>query len=493
MNVNKKHFKVANQATMTADNTIVILGPAEDGPSRMPIVINSDLDPIDVFGRSPLADAYTAVRSTGAKQIVAYRINGSHANATIRHVHSTGGLDIIRLISTSANNQYNKILVKVYPDYIYIDEREIGGSTRSYFFETYPTAHDVAYAINRDAFYGLISFTAETLEDDFLMSEVVTGETIVYFSGGESEEEFLLERSEDNDPSYLVRNMKARLIEDLFGPDPDDQANYSPNSSLGLLPFSVILVAGVYHDDDPEITKMLNSFSMSKTRLMDSGCLGVIGTKPVFNTENIADKVNALISLSTAEDMPYVQVVVGDAYYNSRMNRVSTAYGYAGVQSFHPYYTIMTNKEITGFGRLNYQISKEDIDLLSSNGYTCIVPSIRRGFVPYLASTHMKDKKSPMSKPHCIRISQYVSRRLSEEYDYLIGSVSDFTTRKEIVATAEEILQKMVESDIIRSFTVRCEFSPGNREATIDVSLTPYSEITVVNTSTTVAFPREVL
>lgn len=495
MNVNKKHFQIANQASMTADNTIVIIGPAEDGPSGIPMVIDPNLNPVDVLGYSPLADAYTAVRDTGAKQIVLYRINGSYASATVRHISEENNFDIMKLTSVSANDKYNNIIVTVYPDYIYIDEREIGGSTRSYFFEEYPTVYDLTYAINRDAHYGLISFTAEALEAEFPLRQTVTGETIVYFTGGETEEQFLAQRTEDNDYSYLAELMKDRLKEVLFGYDEDDQLERMPNSTLGILQFAVALVAGVYHDEDPEITRMLGAFCMNKTKHSEAGCIGVIGTKPLFNTE-VEERVVELVSIAQAsedtEEMNYVQVVVGDAYYSPVMENIPTSYGYAGTQSAYFYHMMMTNKQILGFGHLNYQISKEHIDLLSSNGYTCIVPSIRRGFVPYLASTFTKNKKSPMSKPHCVRITQYVSRKLSEQYDYLIGAASDFITQREIVDVAEELLEEMVDKNIIRYYTVKCDFTPRDREAKINISIMPFSEITAVSTSTTVALPREV-
>ena len=495
MNVNKKHFQVANQTSMTADNTIVIIGPAEDGPSGIPITIDPNLNPVDVLGYSPLADAYTAVRDAGAKQIVLYRINGSYASATLRYISEEKSFDIIKLTSVSANDKYNNIIVTVYPDYIYIDEREIGGSTRYYFFEEYSTVYDLTYAINRDAYYGLISFTAEALEDELPLNQIVTGETVVYFTGGETEEQFLTRRTEGNDYSYLAELMKGRLEEALFGYDKDNQLDRIPNSTLGILQFAVALVAGAYHDEDPEITRMLGAFCMNKTKHSEAGCIGVIGTSPLFGTE-VKERVTELVSIAQAnedtEEMHYVQVVVGDAYYSSMMENIPTSYGYAGTQSAYFYHMMMTNKQILGFGHLNYQISKEDIDLLSRNGYTCIVPSIRRGFVPYLASTFIKNKKSPMSKPHCVRITQYVSRKLSEQYHYLIGSASNSITQREMIDVAEELLEEMVDKNIIRYYTVKCDFTPPNREAKVDISITPFSEITAVNTSTIVALPREV-
>lgn len=78
-------------------------------------------------------------------------------------------------------------------------------------------------------------------------------------------------------------------------------------------------------------------------------------------------------------------------------------------------------------------------------------------------------------------------------FDGLVGSVSNYYTEKEIIKTAENILQEMVNEGAIQSFAVTCDFTPGDKEVTINTSVVPYSEITAVNTSTTIAFPREVI
>lgn len=496
MNVNRHCFEIVNQADWySSENTVVIIGAALDGPAGVPILVNDKYDPIDLFGKSPLSDAYTAVRRATTSKIITYRMNGIHSTATI----TSGTQDVIKFTSISAGVKYNDIAITVNPDYIYIDETAVGGSTRSYFFDQYPTAYDLAYGINRDSFYGLVSFRAESLVTNFTMMNVVSTQTFINFDEGSDEEEFFIDRTIENPSDYYSATMKQRLIETLFGSDPDDQAEFVPNGSLSILNYGVIVLADMFHDESQDYADLLGNFCLNKSKMTDSGCIGVIGTSPLYDTSDTSilakvDNLNSIASIAeVAEQDKYVQIVVGDSFYSNDMPLIPNAYSYAGAQSFYPYSIMMTNKKISGFGYLNWQISKEDIALLLANGYICIVPSIRRGFVPYQSSTYYKDKTSPMSKPHCVRISLYAAKSLMFGFDGLVGSVSNYYTEKEIIKTAENILQEMVNEGAIQSFAVTCDFTPGDKEVTINTSVVPYSEITAVNTSTTIAFPREVI
>lgn len=496
MNVNKNYFTIINDSNLEySENTVLIIGAALDGPAGVPIEVNDKYEPTDIFGKSPLSDAYTAVKGAGATRIITYRMNGIHSALTIK----SGAQDIIKFTAVSAGAKYNDILISVFPDYIYIDETAVGGSIRSYWFDQYPTAYSLAYAINRDAFYGLLSFEAKPLVPEFQMMNIVSIRTDINFDKGSDEEQFFIDRTEENPADYYVGVMKERLIETLFGTDSNDQGEFVPNGALAVLNYGIVVLADMFHDESTDYVNILGNFCLNKSKTMDSGCIGVIGTSPLYDTSDtfVSTKIANLNSLATAtedvEQNKYVQIVVGDSYYSEDMPLIPTAYSYAGAESMYPYYIMMTNKKIKGFGYLNWQIGKEDIALLSSNGYICIVPSIRRGFVPYQAITYCKDKTSPMSKPHCIRVSQRASKLLMTAYDDLIGAASNYYTRKGIIKTGESVLQEMVMDGAIQSFALTCDFIPGNKEVTINTSVMPYSEIISVSTTTTVAFPREVI
>ncbi len=153
----------------------------------------------------------------------------------------------------------------------------------------------------------------------------------------------------------------------------------------------------------------------------------------------------------------------------------------------------MTNKTIAGLGKLTFEISKEDVALLSANGYTCIVPSIRRGFVPYYASSYSKDIESVVSRPHHLRISQYVSRILTEELDSLIGNMQTALSLEDAMKKATEILDGIVTDGIVREYSFSYELLENNTVLNIDVSLTPFSEVRAVQSMATISYPQGVV
>jgi hypothetical protein len=510
----KTQYQVVNQVTVLPEKAVVLVGAALDGPTNIPFLLNDNEEPHKVLGQSPLADAIVAARAVGVNDIIAYRINGVHATATLM---DNTGRAVVEFRSVSASDKYNAIQLMVYPTHLYIINTD--GVSRSYFFDKYKTVNELAYAINRDAFYGLVEFTAHALDGYFPLVNIVSGLTELLFKGGATEEHLINTRDPlgetTTDSSFVTSLLKERIKVALFGEDPLDIADRSPNSELGSLHFGTITLCDIYHDDDAELTEMLGSFCMNKTAETGFGSIGVIGTKPIFpevlsidelgeniETEDMEEAIRLRVlelialaeSLEDKEAYKYVQVIVGHTKYGqSTRSSVPVSYGYAAAQALNDIHISMSNKSINGFGKLNFEISKEDIALLTANGYTCIVPSIRRGFVPFYATSFSKDKESLMSKPHNLRISQYVSRMLTEEVDYLIGSTYNALSIQETMEIAKGLLDGMVADKVIRSYGLRHELLESNTVLNIYASLTPFSEVRTVNSMAVISFPRGVI
>lgn len=508
MSVNLTDFTLVNQIETEPENTVVIVGTALDGPSQVPFTLNIDADPYDVLGQSPLAHAYNAARRVGTENIVAYRLNGVHSTATLK---DRNGKEVMAFQSVSAGDDYNNIQMIVYSDHLYVVGTN--GAARSYFFDKYLTAVDLAYGINRDAYYGLIEINAVFLDEYYVLKGIVDDTVEVMFEGGLTEEHLITSRDPlsetTTDASAIIPLLQERLEYALFGYDIQDIADRHPNNNLGMLNCGVITICDMYHDDNSDLTEILGSFCKNKTDETGYGCIGVIGTRPIYPANpdegeeiDYAHIVKTSVielqalsdSLTDKEAYKYVQVVVGHTIYpESNGEHVSLAYAYAASQAQYPYYTMMSNKAISGFGKLNYDITKEDVALLTSNGYTCIIPSIRRGFVPYYATSFSKDKESIMAKPHHLRISQYVSRTLVEELDSLVGNTSVTLSIKDAIDRANEFLTSLVTSNIIRTYELTYELSSDSTQLDVNVSLTPYSEIKAINSIATISFPQGVI
>lgn len=507
MSTTLNHFSIVNQVESTPEHTVVLVGTALDGPSNIPFSLFQEVNPYDVLGSSPLAHAYNAARRAGAQNIVAYRLNGNHSFAKVTDKF---GLSLITLISVSAADRYDDIQVIKYPDHLYVEGTN--GVVRNYFYDKYKTVSDLVYAINRDAHYGLLEFQAEALEPQYVLMNMVDNPTYTVFTSGSSESHLINYRDPHatrmTNPSLIVPELKERLKVALFGEDLEDILERQPNSSLGAMHYGVITICDMYHDDDPELTEMLGSFCLNKTKEIGFGCVAVIGTRPIYQeedeneipvplSETVHREVLKLVGLNqytnTDELYKYVQVIVGHTNYPESENEsIPVSVGYAATQALLPYHVMMTNKSISGLGKLNFSLTKEDVALLSANGYTCIVPSIRKGIVPYLAVSYSKDKASISSKPHCIRISQYVSHMLTEELDYLIGEVHSVISMREVMKSAKEMLNSLITDGVIKDYEISHEISESQTELSIELSLTPFSEIQSVSSISVVSFPQGV-
>lgn len=492
----KRHFEIVQQVNVAPENTLVLVGAALDGPSFVPFTLFEDSDPYHVLGDCALADAYLTAKRSGCDNIILFRINGSHAEAIIRKIEGTPQ-DVLRLRSVSASDDSNNVHVVVYPDHLFV--RSTDGSQRTYFFDKYPTAWELAYAINLDAEYGLIEFTAEALDSQFPTNQITSTPIDVPLVGGSSDSNYVPDRSGSADMEWVVGLLKDKLKVALFGEDVQDQNDRMPSGYLETLRFGVIALVDMFHDDDPEFVDLLGSFCMNKTKVSGYGCLGVIGTKPLFEDGNtpLNDLVHSRVQdwiangppSPTPEHLNYVQVVIGDTdLYESNGRPVSASYAYAAAQASYPYHIMMTNKSI-GIENLRYTIQKEDIETLNSNGYICIVPSVRRGFVPYRATSFSSESASVLSKPHHIRISQFISHSISEGLDNLIGGNVRFLKISDLNDWAKEMLDGFVNEGVIRDYTFRFELN-SDVELEFYFTFTPYSEIQSVYTSTKIQVPQ---
>ena len=518
MSVGYNQFQLQKETGLHPEGTVMLVGAALDGPPQAPFYLKEGVAPHEVLGQSPLADAYVAAKDAGATSILAYRINGKKSEAILKDSQDR---EIIQFHSISASSLYNTIQLILYPTHLYV----VGttGKVRSYFFDRHPTARELAYAINRDAFYGLVEFEATVLDEYRTLSNLVSVAETLLFKGGDEEVQYINHRDPQSEsPTHaetVTALLKERLKVSLFGEDPEDIEERTPVGELGVLPFGVMVLCDMFHDDDEEFTEMLGSFCENKTRDTGYGTVGVIGTRPIYpevidpgeadeDGDVVAETVDfdetvrvralELVSLSESlsdmEAYKYVQVVIGHTeYVESTNSAVPIAYAYAATQAVKPYYTMMSNKQIAGFGKLNYQFGKEDIALLTRNGYTCIVPSIRRGFVPFYATSFSKDTTSTKAKPHNLRISQHISSMLTEELDRLIGNRQDTLSIKESMETANELLAALIQDGIIRDFTLSYQLTENNTLLSLEVSFTPFSEVKSISSVATISFPKGVM
>lgn len=501
-------FSEVSQVKTASEHTVVFIGTALDGPAHAPFILNPKEDVYEALGQSPLADAYHAAARAGVNNIVLYRLNGKHAEA---HIKTPAGEDVLSFRSVSAASYNNDIQMTLYPTHLYL--RDAAGKTRSYFFEEYTTSSALEYAINRDAFYGLVEFYAHAVKVDYPLENLVTTPTETMFSGGEDESHLLHSRDPQSaaptDEGTITPILKERLGNALFGENPDDISDRQPNSHLGALNTGVYALCDMFPDDDVEFAEMLGSFCLNKTKHSGIGAIGVLGVQPIFPEvvdegedqsfqQTVAARssewVAAREALADQEGHKYVQVVTGHTVYTASDNpSIPVAYAYAATQAQLPYHTMMSNKSLTGFGKLTFELRKEDIALLTANGYICIVPSVRRGFVPYSVASFSKERQSALAKPHNLRISQYVSRGVTEEMDRLIGEGYSELSLNLALERVNVFLMDLVTAGVTKDYDFESELSERNTVLSLSIALTPVTEVKAIQSIVTIDFPRGVI
>lgn len=509
MATTKAYFKVLEKVSSSPDQTLVLVGTALDGPSHKPFSVSTLKRVEDIIGDSPLSKAYAAAALTGLENIVLYRINGSHSKGSLIY---DGTQTVMEFESVGAGTDYNNITIDVGPDKVVATC--IDGTERIYFFSNYPSVGTLADAMNLDASFGLLEFTVIANDRGFLLAQFDENHPYtVIFTGGSTENDLILNRT--GDIRTQINTLQDRLTEALFGGDPDDQLVGEPNSTLGLMEYGVLCLVDMFHDDPANFTELLAMFCQNKSRQVGSGCLGVLGTAPIFG--NITDQVltnkasalkaNAPNAGSTAtvevdniyqaKAISYVQIVVGDTTVSSILGETvaptSLAYAYAATQAFLPYNSTLTNKTLAGVNNINYEFGKKDVEDLCSNGYISIVSSIRKGFVPYNAVTAIGNGTSMMKSPSVVRITQMVTKQVTNYLDDYVGSSSSAISRNALATGINLVIQDFVERKIVKDFRVALEYLVPTSEAQVHISIVPFASIGTVSSTINMPFNRGVI
>lgn len=513
-------FSILRHNPRIPENTLMLVGTALNGPSGVPFEIKEDKDPFDVLGVSPLSNAVYAARKAGAEHIVAFRVNGTHSEA---EVISSDGNHIATLRAVSATGDGDDISVMAYPTHLYVTNTD--GTEMSYFFDRHKTLEELAYAINRDAQFGMLEFQCE-IESGFyqkptddMFHEIID----IMFSGGDEDVSPIHERGPGgtfSDEDEVTYSLKPQIERALFGDDIKDIRARNPEGELGSIDYAVLCICDIAHEDDPEYAEMISQFAKRKTEETNMGCVAVIGTRPViletvYYSEDEGGKIQStplnddeawletrehskeLEELSNSriltDSYPYIQVVDGYLrYIEIDAEFLSAAYAYAATQASLPFQTIMTNKGLSGSSTLSIQKSKEDIAMLSDSGYICIIPSVRRGIVPYRSVSYGWNSESLVSKPHNMRISQYVTKSLRDALDGLIGESQTELSIDEVMVNVDELMVGFVVQKAVQNYAINPVLSDFNRKLTLQVTLWLFSEVESVTLVTESIFPKGV-
>lgn len=516
MATSKAYFTIAMGPVEPPENTVVLIGTAMGGPVNTPFRLTSIAEPVEILGESPLNDAYEAAQKSGAKDIVLYRLNGTHAQRNIygdvydEYLGEMTSTLLLELVAVGAGESYNQIKINIASTTLTAYNHK-GELLKEYYYQDYKNLGDLVYAMNIDAEYGALQFYsncfAENLpsnllygvaQGDVYLKDVLTGQS------GSDESHLITEREESLD------ELKDRLLTALYSDSDYDKGNYILNSELSMFDAGIFCLVDMFYDDKKDFDKILGTFCFKKSKEMSQGCLGVLGTKPIQNPtpEKVEAFINDLILMRLNPIKPgvsggdplsdgivldfghatwesHLQVVVGETVSHSLngidLITIPLAYSYTGTQASLSPEVSATNKEISGFDYLSYELAKEDVDSLLANGYISIISSIRRGFVPYAETTFVTNQKSPFSRPSSLRVVHYVTRRLSASLDTAIGTSSIPMTKRVLMEATQELVASILLPGMVKEYELGFEFKEENGlSMAIKLDITPLQEVKAI-------------
>ena len=145
-------------------------------------------------------------------------------------------------------------------------------------------------------------------------------------------------------------------------------------------------------------------------------------------------------------------------------------------------YLSSTNKEIKEISTFFTRFNKEQLASLTSNGYTCIVPSIRKGHVAYKSVSFIGNQTLIASKPHYSRSARYYVNSIVSPLESLIGSPSSQLQVANIDRMVKESVEQIKSLGIYKDIEYSTTLSSYD-EIKISLSFLPYGEIESVQST----------
>ena len=483
----QKHIKLPSSID-EEEKYFAIVGFALNGPVNTPFMIRDGVNPYDVLGKCHMAESYVIAKSKGISPLL-LRVNGAHASNVLE---LPSGVDVAKFISVEANDECNQMRVSVYSSYIKVTG--VLGVQRIYLFSDYPTIGALRDAINFDAHYGTGEITMISYDDDVSCYDLVADDPFdIWLKLGDDGANVVATLDGEDTDDTITEQLKL-IRSSILDEDVDENGNYTYSHSGDLIPFNIdtIIVPDIPYENSKEIAEIMGKFCESKSIDQDYYCSTVIGSM-CFNQEEsedyvYADMVTKLVSMgavtlqNTADWYFHVEVVIGVEEGYIEGTKVSLATRFAVMRYLLDVHVSATNKEIANINTLFSKLSKEDIATLAANGYTCIIPSIRRGYVAFKSLAFVSNQALITSKPHFSRATRYYANQIISSISNFIGEPASTLQ----VTAMEQLLRQKVEELNKEEVFKSIEYSIQRvqiDEVKLNLTFVIYGEIEAVRTS----------
>lgn len=459
---------------LSPEGRLLLVGTSPRGIGGEAFYIKDGTDPRDMLGESLLTEAYMDAIASGLSndRILIYRLNGVGGVVEIKEDGAESPLFLIESIAhdeTSAG-----ITVSISDEALVVYDELEPAMTKTYRLDEFEHVAALTREMNRNADFGLSSVRARLSREKALSECTFSTSSFPMYT---ADSEHMLVVSEETDMEWYMGEILTRLKSAFI--DDEDVAGEGYSA-----PCEVVCLVGVPVDLSEEVTRVMARYASQKTEeegvfvtaVLEASLLPDKVEEPGHDVDefgNYVDELGVVIEHDPDgarkevlerlkaylperdEQMRHVQVVVGQRMSSVGERSVATAFAANLAQKSVE--VSMTNKEIVGLGNFIPRLSKKELVGLESNGYTCIVPSVRRNVVAR-KSLHFYTYDTPtyQEKPHLLRLASYIGRLVSMEMDAYVGEPGslDLDEAKRMV---EESAKELVSRDIILSFDLDIE------------------------------------
>lgn len=495
---------------------VILIGMMEDGPTGNPFVLIDETKATKLLGDNETSRAYNELIEDGISRenIFLFRLNGSPGEAALK-VNDEPALS---LQSVSSHKEEQRITLTISEEGIalvsnYSDEAIKEGVRkdfkRTYRFDEYPYMPYLAEAITKDAAIGMHGIIAESHQA--IETSILAQQKGQYALLNATEEEALIIKdgefppgSIEEDNTYL-NDYWMRYYLQVLGEDFDGESS----STLNNIDAEVMYFTDVPVDDAKEVALLAARVAQDKAESQGLMCTALFRTNNVPEVKVLEDYeyinedgtyynsvtgenelwephkeqeefITKLTNLFTEEekDSPetqYLQIVVGEEV-NEREEIIPGA-------THHLKHLLKSNlgstanKELSNFLDIKAVLDKVVLDKLTSNGYICIVESIRRNAVTSKVKS-LFNTQSILDEFINKKILSYISYDICSILDRYIGnSVSSYNTAN-LDEVFNEYLMQYVDAEVIKSYTLgEREYGDVIGNASIKIDIVLYGQI----------------
>ncbi len=506
-----------NPVDTEPEGKIVLVGMTADGPPHTGFTLPATTDVAALLGENELTRSYRVLEQAGIarEKILIYRLNGKRGFLTL----AKDGVPYLRFHSLGAGKEDKNIQIKVQATGLVLQSNyaasDAKGFSRTYAYADYPYLSDLADAINQDALLGGIALGAtELLEGAATVDYFLTEQGDYVLEGSDSEVGLCV--GTDTEWTSYAGNYWIKFWNYVLGPGYDGYAQ----TPLTTLPCELLLFTDICLDKLPQLATFCARLAEQRTSEQQLVCTALLhpSTVPVDNTlpgdarnvvgdtytdavtgervtlDPAADRtayLSVLNGLFTEADrdnpaMRHLQVVVGD---NRSYNLQTDANGekqytvtpgsvyYAARYLLENFHSPLSNKELPGFEQLHVQLPKTCIAELQSNGYICIVSSVRRNFVTLFAQNLAAKTGTILENFANQRFVGVVSRDIQNLLEENIGQSKTAYYLKDVSSLLTEYLNQYVTSGILSGFKILSRSSLNMFEEQVELELSLYNEV----------------